>query len=145
MPNEEAKKPKQNDDIKLALCAAKKPIIGLAALELFWYGVERVSFLSFLAGDYLYVVKLALFLWAGYIAANLSKFKLQTAVLAGVFAGVAVMIIDMVLGSIFYPGFYGFGFGSLIQWVFIAAIMSTIGHFLALRLKQKPKNSPENK
>jgi hypothetical protein len=120
--------------LKLAFLAAKLPIIGLLILELLWYGFEQVSALSFLAGDYLYIVKFGLFFWAGYKATQVSNFKLTVALIAGALSAIAVGIIDFILSAIFYPGSmggFGYWFWDCIKWAIYGAITAGVGHYVA--------------
>jgi hypothetical protein len=131
--------------LKLALSLAKLPIVAVLILEVLWYGLEKIPALAFLAGDYLYFVKIAIFLWAGYKTAKLLGFNIKAALLAGAFTGLAAEIIDLILSAIFYPGYYGFGywFGDFIKWIIIAAAVAGAGHFFFAKYSGGKQNSPE--
>jgi hypothetical protein len=124
-------------NFSLAFSSALKPIIGLAILEAVWYLIELTPF-SFLAGDWLYLVKFALFFWAGWQAVKLGG-ALIDALAAGALAGLAVEIIDFILSSLLYPGDHSllYWLENFIIWIVIAAVVAAIAFFIG-----KKKSAP---
>lgn len=126
----------------IILSAAKKPAIGVVILEVLWYLFEKIEFLSFLAGDFLFIIKFGLLFWAGWLVLKLGG-VLMDAALAGAFTGLVVEVVDFILYSIFYPGTSGglfYWIKDFIIWIIIAAVIGIIGFFVA-QARQSKQNS----
>ena len=116
----------------LAFSAIKKPAIGVIILEVFWYGIEKISWLSFMAGDFLYLIKFALFCWVGWIVFK-GGGELMDAIKAGVLMGVITELVDFILASILYSGYYSFAYWvkDAFTWILIPVILSAAVFYIA--------------
>lgn len=116
---------------------AKTPLIALIVLEIAWWVFDEVPGLSALTGDYLYIVRFGLMVWAGYVVVMSVGFTIQAAAVVGALAGLIVEVTDFVLGLILYPGYYSIDYAvaEMIRWMLIGAIAGAVGYLVATNKK----------